>query len=388
MPIRLEGAFKVEGPAHVKVLEGEVYVVGGLLGEGGELVVPVGRTYPGYTSNAVVEVSPDTGRISEYSDDEYWSLDSLSKQIASSRNPIIVGPTDSGKSTLAAWTYNNAVRSGRGMAIATTDIGQNELYCPGFIAVARPSSGIALPGGGYQVSSSCFVGSFTPSGHEHQYLMCASSIASTGEVVVDTDGWITPWRGLGLKAALAQVLGSGVIVAVGLDEAYSRYLEDVTGVEVLRVAGRRGKGKSREERRRHRERLLARHLVGGRVRSFKVGEPPIYGAPIFMGKPIPPGEVGGLQGIVYAEVGPEGVVVVARKSGRRHTASSPKVLPLGWERGVLASIRRGSMAYPALVDRINYHKRTIGLYTRYEGEADYIELGSVKVDIDSYTGRV
>ncbi len=381
MAEKIEGGFIIKGPATMKVVEGNIRIIGGILKEGDTITIPVGRSYPGYTDSARVEVTPSRESLKATDSSEYWRMEEAAVQIANASNPVIVGPTDAGKSTLAAWAYNIASRS-KDTFIMTTDVGQNELYCPGFVAKAKPEGVIAQPGGRYKVEASCLVGSFTPMGSESRYLLCSSKLSRGREwIVVDTDGWVTPWRGLELKAALVHAVRSNIIVAVGLDDKYARFLADVSGVEAIRLEGRKGEGgKSREERRRHRERLLAKHLVGGKSRSFKVDDTPVYGAPVFAGMPLE-----GIRdrGIVYAEVKPDGVVKVVRGHSRARGE-----IPLGWERGLLAGLTRGEMSYPGIVERVNYAKRTISIYTRHQGEVDYIEVGTARIDLAPYTGKV
>ncbi|MCE4601823.1 MAG: hypothetical protein F7B18_01425 [Desulfurococcales archaeon] len=378
MPYRVEGAFKVSGPASLRIVEGTVNLLGATLGEGSTITVPVGRTYLASTPSALIDVAPSPDRVVKASLGEYEEYEDVARQVKDSRNPVIVGPTDAGKSTLAAWALNLASSSGDAR-LMTTDVGQNEVYCPGFIALAKPLNGVALPGAAFNVEASCFVGSFTPARAEARYLLCSSRLSRRpGWTIVDTDGWVTPWEGLELKAALASSIGSSLIVAMGLPPEHVRYLKDTSGVEVLAIQARAGHGKSREERRRHRERLLAKHLVGGRSRPVKVGDTPVYGAPVFVGTPLQdPG-----PGAVYGEERMDGVVRVVRGEARGRG-----VLKLGWEKGLLAGLVRGDMAYPGVVERIIYQRRVVVVYTRYDGPVDYLIVGTARIDLAPYTGK-
>ncbi|MEB3862353.1 MAG: hypothetical protein GSR84_09080 [Desulfurococcales archaeon] len=378
MPHRVEGAFKVTGPASLRIVEGTVRLLGATLGEGTTITVPVGRTYLASTPGALVDVAPGPDRITQASPEEYEEYEDVARQVKDSRNPVIVGPTDVGKSTLAAWALNLA-SSSRDARLMTTDVGQNEVYCPGFIALAKPLNGIALPGAAFDVEASCFVGSFTPARAEARYLLCSSRLSRRPSwTIVDTDGWVTPWDGLELKAALASSIGSSLIVAMGLPQSHVRYLEDASGVEVLAIQARAGHGKSREERRRHRERLLAKHLVGGKSRPIKAGETPVYGAPVFVGTPLQdPG-----KGAVYGEETPSGVVRIVKGEPRGRGA-----LRLGWEKGLLAGLVNGEMAYPGVVERIIYQRQVVVVYTRYDGPVDHLVIGTARIDLGPYTGK-
>ncbi len=379
---RVEGGYyKVRGPGFVEPVDGSVEALGSPVS--GRLVVPAGRTLLVRVEGSAV-VSGQ--RVEEMGADEYESIDSLARELAGKGRVVLVGPSDVGKSTLAAWIAN---RWGGG-SLLTVDVGQNEVFAPGFasLAEARPP---VVPG----LSSSfagvkpCFVGAFSPSGALASYLRCASRLSrETGDrLVVDTDGWVEAWDGLESKAAIALATGARVVAAVGLPEWKARYLEDYAGIEVVRVprlAG--GQGKSGEERRLHRERLLAQRLVGARERPVRPGEAEIIGLPVFRGEPVPIEAVRAVvPGAVYAEKGDDGLVVVTTRRVRPQGVKARVVQASSLEGLIAAAHWRGSVEV-AVVTRVNFRSVTVNVATRLEG-VERLEVGRARVDPQALLGQ-
>ncbi|WP_232502317.1 Clp1/GlmU family protein [Aeropyrum camini] len=379
------GSALIRGPGRIEVVEGAAEVLGGRVDEGSGLVVPAGRAVLARVEGRALL----SGAVSTAgADASYERFDSIAREALPLGRVAIVGPSDSGKSTLAAWIVN---KSGGGYRLLSTDIGQNEVYAPGFVALASPRS-IVIPGLDDSFSSvePCFVGSFTPRGVESRYLACASRLASmAGQVVIDTDGWISLWEGLESKAALAIASRAKLVLAVGLPPRSARLLERVWGLDAVAVERLASQGgKTRGERALHRERLIALRTSGGRERRVRPGEAEIVGAPIFRGEPLPPDTLRTLHPTaIYGEKVDGDIVVVARRGGRPGASPGLRVLREGWEKGLIAAVHTGSGTYVGVVTRASYREPWVSVYTRAEGDIAVLEVGRSRVDVDSLMGR-
>ena len=378
--LELEGGVLLVGPGRLVVERGEFEVLGYVLGEGGELVVPAGRRVPGLARGRVV-VEHSLAGVEPLPVEWYERVSRVAREVAGAGRAVIVGPTDSGKSTLAAWAANLS-----GSPLLTVDVGQNEVFCPGFASLSRDPPHV--PGWARGGVESCFVGSFTPRGVESRYLGCASRLSrGGGGLVVDTDGWIMGWEALYSKAALASVVGADLVVAVGLEERWARFIAESSGTRLLLVDRLVSGGKAWEERRLHRERLVARALQGAVERTYRAGDTVIAGAPVFQGDPLDPRPLSEVLGasVVYAErVGGE-IVVVAR--GRPRARQGARLLRPGWERGLIAAVHAEGTVYPGLVVRVNYRGRSMSILTRAPSGARLVEVGVSRVDLDGFLGQ-
>jgi len=375
------GFYKVRGPGFVEPVEGLVEALGARVD--GRLVVPAGRTLLVRVDGSAVVRGSSVERGDER---EYEFLDSVAGDLAGRGRVVLVGPSDAGKSTLAAWIAN---RMG-GAWLLTVDVGQNEVFAPGFssLALARPP---VVPGSSASFSEvkPCFVGSFTPSGSLSSYLRCTSLLASSAEggLVVDTDGWVEAWDGIESKAAVALAAGARVVAAVGLPEWKARYLEEYAGVDVVRLprlAG--GAGKSVEERRLHRDRLLAQRLVGARERPVRPGEARIVGLPVFKGEPVPLDAVRAVvPGAVYAEKSDDGLVIVATRRVKPQGLKARVIHAASLEGLIAAAHWRGGVEV-AVVTRVNFRSGSLSVATRAE-DVEKLEVGKARVDVASLLGQ-
>ena len=271
------------------------------------------------------------GRLTRCDPSSIRPLEEVRGTLSKDRSVVLVGPPDAGKSTLASYIYN----SGLTRAIASLDVGQNELYCPGFAAKASPPRPF-VPGSQVGAASACLVGDFTPRGLEASYLYCASRLLG-GRVgaVVDTDGWVEG-EGLILKAALALQLDA-TVVAVGMEEAkreLSAYVGDV--VFVPRLAPR---SKSRSERALNRDRMLASCLRDAKRR--------VIGRDLVIGRPVG----GGLEGL-------------------------------------LSSIVSGGNEHFAVIERASTSSETLTVLTGYEGAVEAVRLGRARLDLKAFSGLI
>ncbi len=377
--MRVEGAVLLIGPQRVRVVEGVLEVLGARVAEGGEFVVPAGRRIPAYADNAVVEA----GRVEQLGSGEYERLDGVASELAKAGRIMLLGPSDSGKSTMAAWIYN---KSGTDRILVTLDVGQNEVYMPGFAASARPSRP-AIPGSMDSPAGACFVGAFSPSKALARYIACASSLALDGNPVVDTDGWVAPGRGIESKLLVAEAMRATRVLAIGVGMDVARLLEAV-GLDVVWLERVARAEKSREERRLHRDRLIASKLAGGRVKPYSIAETPVVGLPVFNGSPLDREAVRDLDPrAVYGEVQGDELVLVSRNRVRR---PGVRVLRPGWEEGLLVALKpRQGLPVPGVVTRIDYQRRRLMVYSNsHPDDVRLIEAGVDRVDLKPFMGKV
>ena len=147
---------------------------------------------------------------------------------------MVVGPIDSGKSTLAVWL---AARLAENSPVASVDadIGQSRIGPPGSIGL-RPADG---------AEQHYFVGDVTPAARAPAVLSGLIRAVTEAEaggaraVVVDTTGWVDGDAALALKVAKIELLAPVHVVAIGDSKPLRRIaaaVGDLSGVEVARLA--------------------------------------------------------------------------------------------------------------------------------------------------------
>lgn len=178
------------------------------------------------------------------------------------RGPVLVlGATDTGKSTFARYLYHRLVDHHARIAYLDGDVGQSHLGPPATLTLALSEEAPTFPPGGPQ--RVWFVGSNSPTGH---MLPLAAGLArlvrfagteGAGVTVIDTTGLVNPGQGgAALKWAVVDLLRPCTVVGLQRREelepilAPLRRLPDLA-VHTLPVAAA-VRERSREERIAHR----------------------------------------------------------------------------------------------------------------------------------------
>jgi polynucleotide 5'-hydroxyl-kinase GRC3/NOL9 len=161
---------------------------------------------------------------------------------------LVVGATDTGKTTLARYLYHRLAAHHERLAFVDGDMGQAMLGPPTTmtLALSRPDEARFPPAG---PRFRTFVGDISPGGHmlltvvgAHKLVEKARENGATA-IVFDTTGLIDPVHGGGaLKRALVDILRPEIVVA----------LQRASELEHLLVPLRRG----------HRTRVIDRGVVG------------------------------------------------------------------------------------------------------------------------------
>ncbi|HOP41431.1 MAG TPA: polynucleotide 5'-hydroxyl-kinase [Geobacteraceae bacterium] len=197
---------------------------------------------------------------------------------------LLVGTTDTGKSTLARWLLENACRSGRTAAWLDADLGQSSLGIPGtlnLVIVKGKSSAVVE-------RVSFFVGSTSPRGHMLQILTGLRGLRDRARsrgadpIFIDTTGLVAEEAGGGaLKEWEVELLQPAVIVALQRARELEHLLAPWRYDPRLRLhllpvaAGVRRR--EPEERAGRRQMLFGRYFdESGSLRFYK-GSKPIYG---------------------------------------------------------------------------------------------------------------
>jgi polynucleotide 5'-hydroxyl-kinase GRC3/NOL9 len=144
---------------------------------------------------------------------------------------MLVGATDTGKSTLATYIANTAIGRGVFPCVIDGDMGQGDLAPPAAIGAALVREQVAdlrdVSAGYYE-----FVGSVTPAGSERLVAKVMKSIlARTKKLsslhIINTDGYVAD-GGAAYKRMLTRAIAPDVIVCVGGELvpvlAYGRWL--------------------------------------------------------------------------------------------------------------------------------------------------------------------
>lgn len=153
---------------------------------------------------------------------------------------MIVGGSNSGKTTFTRYVYTEMLKSGREIAYLDGDPGQSTLGPPTTMTIGYVSPRDAIIDKRYKWRK--FVGSISPKGHMLQTLVGAKRLVEVVEsngvknIVYDTTGLIDPQQGgLALKIAKIDLLCPKTIIAFQRDNELSQLLYPLRRMKHINV---------------------------------------------------------------------------------------------------------------------------------------------------------
>lgn len=185
---------------------------------------------------------------------------------------LVIGESDTGKTTLVTALANAALAAGRAVGILDTDLGQSEIGPPTTAGLGRVTAPIGRPADATVLALE-FVGVTSPARNVLGALVAARRLADRARaaaldrLVVDTSGLVAGGLGRILKQAKIELLDPDVVIALERGDECEAILGPYARgarprvVRLRAVATRR---RTQDERRRFREERLAAHFAGAR----------------------------------------------------------------------------------------------------------------------------
>jgi polynucleotide 5'-hydroxyl-kinase GRC3/NOL9 len=265
----------VKGPARVFV-KGACHVLGSDVS--GQIVeVRAGKALPFEPSNSWCRLQARLGygaRLwwadSKQAGTSMWR--SLAEQVSAlaagkKTTVMLVGDTDTGKSTLSIYLANMAIRSGLLPSVIDGDIGQGDLAPPTAIGAALISKPV-VDLRDVNTSQFEFVGGISPIGFEDLIAKKLRSILDRARnslaniCIVNTDGYVRD-GGVHYKAMIADELQPDAVIYLGENVELFDRLHNVASWQILRARPSSQAYKSRLERLNRRLDQFLRYVGNG-----------------------------------------------------------------------------------------------------------------------------
>jgi polynucleotide 5'-hydroxyl-kinase GRC3/NOL9 len=191
----------VDGPASLSVISGKVEVFGFLISDARRIVIREGKRLP-FAAQETASVDLELGAGAELNETEgntvpqswaeaYKEIRQISTVPAFA---VVVGGTDSGKSSFCTYLINRFVEEKRKVAILDEDLGQSDIGPPATVAyalVSKPTTDLFC----LKPENTIFVGATSPIGVTNKTIEATARLkmeilakATADCVVVNTDG--------------------------------------------------------------------------------------------------------------------------------------------------------------------------------------------------------
>ncbi len=407
---------RIEGPAAVRVLNGEVYVMGIVCGPESKFTVLRARKVivkPRTVSRLEITLGPDGNVEIAKPEEEVIDLweEKLSKLDLRGVS-VILGAMDVGKTTLTVILANKAASMGLRVGIIDADLGQNDLGPPATVdaAILEPGQAVThlrmlqpVKAVFLKTTSVERVWKEVVQGVKRlvDYLVENEKVST---VVINTDGWISTDKAIEYKVHLIETLQPRNVFLIKradeadkLIEAVQSKFADKANIVVL-PAPPAARIRSREDRRIHREMGYGKYLNPPRDLTLDLRKTPIVNFPLFCGFNIPRelrGYIRKLVGsnIIHCEIIGGCLVAVTLNSALREPEIRDMpgrgkliVLPNGWERGILVGLENENNFLLALgkIRKIYYNagKIVVTVSKQFVDSAKihHIRLGMIRLN--------
>jgi len=406
--------YRIEGPAYVRLIEGEILALGKILKPRESIVVPKAKAMTiEVTQDSIVEVRLGEGATMVEDKEEYippeWK--EITEKILSLTRPIkviVLGEVDSGKSTFTVFLANSATSKKLRTYVVDADVGQSDIGVPTTIGlgyVRRPITTLSQ----VPMVDGYFVGTVSPAPVMHRVLVGTSILVhkaiedyKADVVIVNTSGWVSDNKARELKWNMILLIRPQIVVVLERTNELEPIIQCLKGLKWLEVirapALPRPRIRSREERKMLREASYKRYLSSAKVRTFNLRKIGFMGAIFSNGIPLSKEKIYELQStlgvnVVHAEETPDRLLVVLEKPIRGSIAIARElsekigkkvnIIYEGFERGLLVGIwdKNGRFLGIGMISEIDYKNRQIRVLTNVEEEeVGMIQLGQIRID--------
>ncbi len=251
------------------------------------------------------------------------------ERAASARVILIIGETDTGKTSFTTFLANGLVGRKLKVGVVDADLGQSDIGPPTTVGLGLVSQPIDHLGEA-EVAGLYFVGSTSPQGHLLPTVIGTKKMVEKAlalgvdRVLVDTSGLIQGELGRTLKQHKIDLIDPDVLLCLqrgGESEHILRPYGQGHRPEILRLApGAAGRKRSQEERRQHRERTLQAYFHGARMLHLDLSKVVLIQPCLYAGQPLPPRQLDEISGIT------DDMILWAERRGGELTLVTPDPL--------------------------------------------------------------
>ncbi len=271
----------VDGPASVTVLSGNVEVFGLRVRKDYRIVIREGRRLPffaGETASLNISVG-ENASVKEVDGDTVptsWA-ESSDRLMQFQKRPVVVmviGKTDSGKTSFCTYLVNRLFSPKQRVAVLDGDLGQSEIGPPctvGYAFVSEPLTEMY----NLKLRNAFFVGFTSPNGALDKMLEGMISMKSEildesrDFVIINTDGWVEGEEAVKYKVKLAEKLEPDVVLFIQQKDELKPLLTALKKfVTIMAESPQAAKQRDTAKRKNLRDLSYAKYLMGAKVKSL------------------------------------------------------------------------------------------------------------------------
>jgi polynucleotide 5'-hydroxyl-kinase GRC3/NOL9 len=282
----------VSGPASLVLLEGEAEVLGAPVEREEKLLVREEKQIPIETmTDSVFQISlGETGSCREISGTTIPnSWKTLVEAVLKLPCPtvLVVGPTDSGKSTLCTYLANMLLEKHARVTVVDADVGQSDIGPPATIGLGETDTCL-FSLADLDPISMFFVGHTSPTSVEEKVISGIKKLVehrpSDDPLIINTDGWVSGNQACSFKDRMIDELCPDLVAAIQVDDSLNPIINAAKANTIVVQSPVTVKKRNRDERRRLREMSYRKHLANSITRSVGFSEIGLKGVEMRSGR--------------------------------------------------------------------------------------------------------
>jgi polynucleotide 5'-hydroxyl-kinase GRC3/NOL9 len=400
----------VDGPTSVTLLAGDVETLGAKLRIGSKMIIRKSKRVPFYAlTKAEFDVlageKGSANPVEGNSVPESWQT-VVKKVLATESKPVvvmIVGAIDVGKTSFCMYLANIAIRKKLHVAFVDADLGQSDLGPPSTIGSCKITRPIRDP---FETEAEdiCFVGVTNPSSALNEVIsgitkMTAKALKlGVDLVIVNTDGWVEGEDAVRYKLALAKRIKPSMLVGIQEQSELTFLLGALPEIQSVAIESSSATRKrDREERKLLRELGYKKYLKDAVIQSFPLNWVEISGVPFGSGTPPSRSRMDKIVEQIgtyplYCEESPNTIFIALSKEqwadeeiAKTLEGTLNRKVKIVWEgdeKGLLVAVNDKDDHFLGIgvVDKMDYERRVLKVYTNVKKGIASINFGQIKLD--------
>lgn len=403
----------VDGPASVTLLIGQVEVFGHQMTQSEKVIIRDGKRMPFIAEQpSSLEISlGENACIEEYEGSTIppsWNraIEVLMHDKEKNRIIVILGATDSGKTSFCTYLANRLLRDHQKIVVMDGDLGQSDIGPPCSIAYALLSKPVTDL---FNLSAddAFFVGATSPSIDVEKvvkgmaFLRDAALKHNPDFIIVNTDGWVEGEDAIKYKMKLVREMRPHTVFCIQRKDELASLVNAISDCKIVMVESPQTiKQRSREKRKNLRELGYSKYLQNPRVQAVPISWLKIEGwegTCLFHSDSSDPKrleEVSSILGVKPLHVAEhmEEICIVIRgekqvddekvKDLEKATGKKVNILTKGQEEGLLIALYDNAEKFLGigLIGEIDYKRKIIKILTPVSKRFTKVVVGRVKLD--------
>lgn len=402
----------VDGPASVTVVSGSVEVFGSKPNITSKIIIREGKRLPfAVNETAAFDISlAEKASVEEVEGNTIppsWikAHEDLSDLQAKPATAVVLGTTDSGKTSFCTYLINKLIGQKKKIAVLDGDLGQSDVGPPctvSYAFVTKPITDLF----NLQAKNAIFIGATSPDGAVDKVIESLNQLkkeilsSDTDFVVVNSDGWIDGEEAVKYKIQLVEKINPDAIFCVQQKDELAPLLNGLeryrrTTVESPSVISQR----TGEKRKNLRELGYTKYLRNAKVQSIPLGWLRIEDNDLFgLSRGRQNGKVArriydllGMKPLQFMEQTDRISIIIGKrrwinaenlKRIEEETKKKVVIIRKGEEEGLLTALYNGDGRFLGIgvIQEIEYLRRTLKILTPVSHDVAMAVIGKVKLD--------